>query len=81
VDEDGEPIPDRVTGFDLTPTDVHDELLAMRIRAVYGGEITDIVNLRASEFLKCVAMVKAYSWSQPTDESRAINLERKRMGK
>ena len=40
----------------------------------------ELLGLRASEFLRMVAMTKAYSWSQPTTAAMQNNLERKRLG-
>jgi hypothetical protein len=59
---------------------VHHELLALRIKGIYGGTVIELLGLRASEFLRMVAMTKAYSWSQPTTGAMQNNLERKRLG-
>lgn len=80
MDDNGEPLPERVTGFDLIPYYEHEYLLALRIRATFGGDVEEIVGLRASEFLRRCAMVKAASWSQPTTDAMIEKRERRMAG-
>lgn len=78
LDDEGQPLPKRETGYDMIPTSEHDRLTAMQLCDVWRSTPEEMLTtIPASEFLRRLALVKAKSWSQPTREQMRINkLER-----
>jgi len=84
LDDEGQPLPERETGFGLIPPAEHDRLTAMTIAEVWRTTPEEqLETIPASEFLRRLALVRAKSWSQPTREQMRMNRlerqERKRM--
>jgi len=70
VDEDGKPLPKRVTGFDVTPMREHDVIMAYDAAQAWQMTPDDFVDtLPASEFMRRIAIVRATKWDQPTAKS------------
>lgn len=67
VDEDGKPLPKRITGFDVMPGREHDTIMAVDAAALWKCTPDEMVNdLAASEFMRRVAICRAAKWDQPT---------------
>ena len=70
VDEDGKPLPKRITGFDVMPSREHDVIMSFDAAQAWQMTPDDFVdNLSASEFMRRVAIVRATKWDQPTAKS------------
>lgn len=84
LDDEGQPIPEKETGFALVPPVEHDRLTALQMSDVWRMTPDELLDtITASEFLRRLALVKAKSWSQPTREQMKRNKlerqERRRM--
>lgn len=80
VDDEGNPYPKRITGYDVMPIDEHDTLSGMEIAKAWMMTPDDVVyRLPASEYLRRLAIVKAASWSQPTAAQAAKTRNDRRM--
>jgi hypothetical protein len=80
VDDEGNPYPKRITGYDVMPIDEHDTLSGMEIAKAWMITPDQVVNdLPASEYLRRLAIVKAASWSQPTAAQAAKTRNDRRM--
>ena len=74
LDDEGKPLPDRQTGYDLTPPFEHDRLTAMQVADVWRTTPEEQLDtITASEFLRRLALVRAKSWSQATPEQMMMN--------
>lgn len=83
-DDEGNPLPERQTGYDLIPQQEHDRLTAISVAEVWRTTPEEqLTTISASEFLRRLALVRAKSWSQATPAqmraNRRNNQERKRM--
>lgn len=80
VDDEGKPYPKRITGYDVMPVDEHDTLTGMEIAKAWHMTPDQVVSdLRASEYLRRLAIVKASTWSQPTAAQAAESRNQRRM--
>lgn len=82
VDDEGNRLPKRDTGYNHVPEREHDRLTAMAIAEVWmmtpDACMTDIT---ASEFYRRLALVKARTWDQPTRQQMEANRDKRRMGR
>lgn len=79
VDDYGEPVAERITGFAMIPEADHDWLASYEAAGVWLMTPEQFTDLDAHEWLRRVALHKASSWSQPTREQVNINIHNKRM--
>ena len=82
LDDEGAPLPKRVTGFDMTPAAEHDRLTAIAIAEIWRTSPDEqLDSITASEFMRRLALAKARTFSQPTPAQMRENRNKKQIGR
>ena len=81
IDEQGDVLPERDSGYNHIPQSEHDRLTALSICGVWRMTPDEMLtDIAASEFMIRVALMRAQQWSAPTKHAALRNREKKRTG-
>lgn len=67
VDQYGDPVEEKVTGYDFLPERGKLELTAIRLRELTGQTMQELLQLSPAEWTRLLALHKANQWEAPKE--------------